>query len=128
MLPSDRRALRLSLAGGALYDVLLAVLLLTAGERILARLGHPVQEPFFFFLAALPLLLLPVLYVAAARAEDLDEFRPPVLWARVGGGAMVILFTLVLRPPVLWLYLLVGGLDLAWAAIHFSLWRPPRPG
>jgi hypothetical protein len=128
MFPSDRRALRGSLALGAIYDILLALLLLSSGERILDRLGHPVQEPFFFSLAALPLLLLPVLYVAAARAEDLDEFRPPVLWARTGGGFILILFTLILTPGAAWIYLLVGGVDLTWAGVHFFLWRPPRSG
>jgi hypothetical protein len=86
-----------------------------------------VPSPFLFSLAALPLLILPVLYVAAARAEDLDEFRPPVLWARTGGGLMLILFTLIHSPGAAWIYVLVGGLDLAWAVVHFFLWRPPRP-
>jgi len=126
IFPSDRRALRASLALGAIYDILLALFLLGTGERILERLGHPVPAPFFFSLAALPLLILPVLYVAAARAEDLDEFRPPVLWARTGGGLMLILFTLIHSPGASWIYILVGALDLAWAAVHLFLWRPPR--
>jgi len=128
MFPSDRRSLRVSLALGAIYDILVALFILSAGERVLDRLGYPVEEPFFFSLAALPLLILPVLYVAAARAEDLDEFRPPVLWARTGGGLILVLFTLIHSPGAAWVFLLLGALDLGWAALHFSLWRPPRSG
>jgi hypothetical protein len=128
MIPSDRRALRMSLALGGIYDLLLALVILTAGERMMAGMGHPVRDSFYFALAVLPLLLLPVLYVTASRAETIDEFRPPVLWARVGGGFIVILFALIFSPRAAWLFFLIGGLDLVWAGVHLALWRPPRNG
>jgi hypothetical protein len=121
---SDRGALRLTLVLGAAYDLALALFILTLGRRVLSALGHPVPEPgFYFTLATLPLLLFPVLYVAAAWAEDIDAFRAPVLWARAGGGLILLVFTVVLRPGAMWLFLLISLIDLVWAGLHAGLWR-----
>jgi hypothetical protein len=121
---SDRGPLRLTLVLGAAYDLALALFILTAGRRVLAGLGHPVPEPgFYFTISILPLVILPVLYVAAAWAQDVDAFRAPVLWARAGGGLMLLVFTLVLRPGAMWLFVLISVIDLVWAGVHAALWR-----
>ena len=123
-LPADRKPLRQSLVVGAAYDLVLGVYILILGRPTLEALGHPVPEPgFYFLLAALPLLLLPALYLSAARSESLNAFRPAVLWARGGGGAIVLLLTLSLQPAVSWLFLAIGALDLGWAVLRRLLWR-----
>jgi hypothetical protein len=89
----------------------------------MAALGAPVDEfRFHFYLSALPLLVLAVLYATAARAADPDPFRVPVLWARAGGGALLVLLALFLNPPAAGLFVLVGGIDLGWAVLHALLW------
>jgi hypothetical protein len=123
--------LRRSLIAGAAYDVVLAAFILLAGDDALARLGAPLPAGalFFFRLAALPLLLLPALYLAAAVAGDPGSFKAAVLWARGGGGAILIGLALLHRPQPLWLFLGVGVADLAWCAVHGLLWRarPKHP-
>ena len=120
---ANRRALRRSLGAGALYDLVLGLGILLAGPELGDALGAPVRDPFHFHLAALPLLLLPALYGAAARAADPDPFRPAVLWARGGGGALLLAFTAAFRPEAPAVYVAIGALDLAWAALHAALWR-----
>jgi hypothetical protein len=123
-VPADRKPLRQSLVLGAGYDLILGAYILILGRPTLEALGHPVPEPgFYFLLAALPLLLLPALYVSAARSEALDAFRPAVLWARGGGGAFILLLVLTLQPEASWLFLVIGVLDLGWALLHQFLWR-----
>lgn len=124
-----RRALRRSLVAGAVYDLLLAAFVLFFAAGFLRFLGHPdPSSPFHFRLAALPLLLLPALYLGAARARELQAFRLPVLWARGGGGSLVILGALIHRPDATWIYLAVGALDLGWGALHLILWREASAG
>jgi hypothetical protein len=120
-----RSGLRRSLIAGAVYDVALALFIVFAGEGAVARLGAPLPAGalFFFRLAALPLLLLPALYLAAAAAGDPGPFKAAVLWARGGGGAILIGLALLHRPEPLWLFLGVGVADLAWWAVHGLLWR-----
>jgi hypothetical protein len=122
-LPADRLALRRSLLAGALYDALLGTVVLLAGTALRRAMGAPVSDPFHFQLAALPLFLLPVLYLAAARAADPDPFRPAILWARGGGGACLLVLVAAHRPPAPWLYVVIGALDLGWALLHAALWR-----
>ena len=121
---SSRGALRASLRAGAVYDVVLGIGILFLGRRLLAALGYAVLPPAFLFrLAALPLFLLPALYLAAARATDPDPFRGPVLWARGVGGLIVLALVLAHRPPAAGIYAAVGAADLVWAAVHAGLWR-----
>jgi hypothetical protein len=120
---SKRRALRRSLYLGAVYDLLLGLFVLTAGARVLAALGQPLPDRLHFHLALLPLVLLPALYVSAARATDPDPFRPAVLWARTGGGVLILLATALWRPEAVWIYASIGVGDLAWAGVHWGLWR-----
>lgn len=99
---------------------------------MLTRLGAPLPDGtlFFFRLSALPLLLLPALYLSAAVAGDPGPFRPAVLWARGGGGAILIGLALIHIPQPLWLFLGLGAADLVWCAVHGLLWRarPSSPG
>ena len=126
-LPSDRRGLRISLAAGAAYDLALGGFILLAGKRVMAALGHPVPEPgFYYTLGALPLLILPVLYGSAARSSAIDAFRPAVLWARGGGGLLLLGLTQRLGPEPAWIFLTIGLLDIGWAVVHRVLWRAPR--
>ncbi len=121
-----RRRLRASLVAGAVYDLGLGAFIMTAGPRaIRAAAGLPPADLFTFRLAALPLFLLPALYLAAARARAVDPFRAPVLWARGAGGAIVIALAVLHHPPGAAVYAAVGIADLAWAAVHAALWGRP---
>jgi hypothetical protein len=116
--------LRLSLRLGAIYDLLLAGTVLLAGRSLFNLLGIPLPEPYFYLpLATLPLILLPVLYLAAARAGDCDPFRAPVLWARGGGGGVILMIALLEAPTGMGLLVAIGIVDLLWAGIHGALWR-----
>ncbi len=121
----DRRGLRRSLVAGAVYDLGLALVILLAGQSLLARLGAGLPEAcaFYLRLGALPLLLLPALYLAAAAAGDPDPFRAAVLWARGGGGAALLVFTLLDGPQPFRLFLALGLMDLIWCGLHWRLWR-----
>jgi hypothetical protein len=97
------------------------------GPRVLVALGHPVPDPvYLFYLSALALFVLPVLYLTAARAAAVDPFRAPVLWARAGGGVFILLFTLLFPPPAAWVYFAVAAADLVWASAHAALWNRDR--
>ena len=122
--PRDRQALRRSLVLGAVYDLMLGLFMLMAGPWTLSRLGEPLEGAalYWFRLSALPLCILPVFYLTAARSSHLDAFRVPVLALRGLGGCLV-LASLLLGPRPAWLVLLIGLLDLGWASLYFGLWR-----
>ena len=123
-LPPGRRGLRISLLAGAAYDLILGFFVLILGRRVLEMMGHPLSEPeFYFSLATLPLFLLPVLYTIAAFSDSIAGFRPAVLWARAGGGLMIILLTGVHNPEAAWVFWCIGIIDLGWAGIHALMWR-----
>ncbi len=125
---TSHRALRTSLLAGAAYDLALGLFILVFGPRAMAGLGSPVTgSEFYFHLAALPLLVLPVLYAGAARSPAVDAFRPSVLWARGGGGAFVLILAALLRPVGAGVFVAVGAADLGWALVHAVLWRSPGP-
>jgi hypothetical protein len=122
--PLPRRALRISLLGGAVYDLVLGCLILVQGGRIMDALGAPVTGfSFYFALASTPLFILPVLYSVAAFSDPMDGFRAPVLWARGGGGLFIVLLVILHRPGAAWVFVLIGLADLGWAVLHASLWR-----
>ena len=125
MIPNPSlRPLRRSLLAGAAYDLALGLFIVLAGPRVFEWLGHPLGEAqFHFALGALPLFVLPVLYHGAARAGDTEPFRIPVLWARAGGGGLILLGVLLFQPPLAWIYVAVGLGDWAWAILHLGLWR-----
>jgi len=124
----DRQALRRSLVFGGVYDVILGLFMLVAGPWAMNHLGAPLDDAarYWFRLSALPLCILPVFYLTAARSPHLDAFRVPVLALRGLGGCLV-LASLLLGPRPAWLVLVVGLLDLGWAYLYFSLWRRHDP-
>ena len=61
---------------------------------------------------------------AASRTEHIDVFKMPVLWARDGGGVLVIALCFWLRPPAPYVYWLIGIVDICWGVLHFQLWKP----
>ena len=123
-LVRDRRALRRGLTAGALYDLGLGLFMLVAGPGTMSRLGAPLEGDalYWFRLSALPLFILPVLYLSAARSSHLDAFRLPVIALRGLGGCLVIA-SLAFGPRPAWLVLVIGLLDLGWACLYFGLWR-----
>jgi hypothetical protein len=120
----DRQALRRSLFAGGLYDLMLGLFMLVAGPWTMSHLGQPLEGPalYWFRLSALPLCILPAIYLTAARSSHLDAFRTPVLALRGLGGGLV-LASLLLEPRPAWLVLLIGLLDLGWALLYVILWR-----
>ncbi|HET9232704.1 MAG TPA: hypothetical protein VFP10_01030 [Candidatus Eisenbacteria bacterium] len=98
--------------------------MLTLGPRTMTLLGEPLEGHalYFFRLSALPLCILPLVYMTASRSSHLDAFRGPVLGLRGLGGALV-LASLALGPRPAWLVLAIGLVDLAWAALHAMLWK-----
>ncbi len=123
----DRFPLRASLRAGAVYDLALGLFIVFRGLWALERMGYPRPHPvFLFYLSALVLFLLPALYLAAARAPEVAPFRAPVLWARGGGGFLVVLLAVLFPPDGAWVYLAVGAADLLWAALHAGLWNRGR--
>ena len=101
--------------------------MLTLGPRTMTLLGEPLegQALYFFRLSALPLCVLPLVYMTASRSSHLDAFRVPVLGLRGVGGALV-LASLALGPRPVWLVLAIGFVDLAWAALYAVLWKRPH--
>lgn len=127
------RGLRTTLRAGAAYDLALGAAIVLAGERALGALGaEPPCSPFFFRLSALPLFLLPALYLAAAAARETRPFRAPVLFVRIVGGLLVAALALWYRPDAWGGYVAIGAADWIWAAVHAAWWRaraecgPPR--
>ncbi len=120
----NRQALRQGLITGALYDLALGLFMLVAGPWTMNRLGEPLegQALYWFRLSALPLCVLPVVYLTAARSSHLDAFRTPVLALRGLGGGLV-LASLLLGPRPAWLVLVIGVIDLSWAVLYVNLWR-----
>jgi len=104
---------------GVVYDLAAGVLLLWMPDWLLAAFRHPVPaDPFLFRLSALPLLLFPLVYGAAA----IDPAGRPHLVRvsfrlRLFGGlaiAAVVLWQKPTAPLAYWCFA-IG--DLVWAAL-----------
>ena len=119
------RPLRLSLKVGAVYDLALAGGILLGAEAVFRLMGYREPDSFLVRMSVLPLLVLPVLYWAASKASDLGVFKVPVLWARGFGGSFILAAAAVGQPEGLWVYGLIGLLDLAFFLVHLLLWRRP---
>jgi hypothetical protein len=114
------RALATTLRASALYDWTAFVLLIWMPAWLFDLFGHARPlEPFLFRLAALPLLLLPLVYFAAAR----DGLGHPEL-VRVCVrlrllGALAIAVLLVWQQPApsspYWIF---AAMDALWAAAY----------
>ena len=119
------RLLRLSLVGGALYDVALAALLVLAPESTerLLRVPPP-GEDFYLWLFAVLLAMLAAFYLMAAA--DPISYRGNVDVAIAGRTAagLVLVFA-ARRTGLAGLYALAAG-DLLFAAVQGLFWLPVR--
>jgi hypothetical protein len=116
----DGRWLSPILRASALYDWLAFALLLVLPDWLLRLFAHPVPaNPFLFRMAALPLLLLPVVYLFAARhAPGCPPLVRLSVLLRVGGALAIAALVLIHRPDgegAYWFFV-VG--DLVWAALY----------
>ncbi len=120
------RILRLSLAIGGLYDLLLAALLALVPGPTFSLLGLPLpNEPFYLGLLVVLVSMAAALYLLAAY--DPMAYAGNVLVAIAGrftAGAVMITAALG-RDDLRGLYLL-GAVDLLFAAVHAASWRPTR--
>ena len=113
--------LRRTLWAGAAYDVALGLFILFGSPAAFRALGYTgAPDSPFYSLSTLPLFVLPLVYVAAARARDTREFRLPVLGARLLGGLLVIGWVLWQRPEAPAVYVTIGVVDWVWAGLHYA--------
>jgi hypothetical protein len=121
------RALPLVLRLSAAYDLVAAALLLWMPMWLLELWRHPVPaEPFLFRLSALPLLLLPPVYLAAAStAAGRPELVRLCVLIRGLGGAAILLLVLWQRPAAPGPYLCFAIVDWLWAGAYLAAGRTP---
>ncbi len=117
-LPARRLSsvLRLSAA----YDLLAFALLIWMPPWLLSLWRHPLPaEPFLFRLAALPLLMLPLVYLSAAidPGRHPELVRLSIALRLVGGVAIGVLVTWQ-RPVAPGPYVCFALGDLAWAGLY----------
>lgn len=120
--PLLSRILRVS----ALYDWIAFVLLMILPQWLLDLFGHPYPgELFFFRMAALPLLVFPVVYLFAARYGSaclpLVRLSVCIRWL---GALAIALLTLAHRPEGQGAYWFFVAGDLIWGALY--LWASRR--
>lgn len=120
------QVLRVSLAVGGIYDLVLGGLLLVV-PGFAARLLHLPRpnEDFYLWLIAILVLMAAGVYLLAAY--DPMAYAGNVLLsiaARAVAGAALV-YAAVGRPDLGGLYLL-GAADLSFAAVHAASWWPLR--
>lgn len=115
--------LRASILVGAIYDWVLAVLILWSPPALLAFFGLPAPaDPFHFGFAAIPLVALPFFYLLAWR--DADRHAGVVgamVVARLAGFAYLTVYGAARGEPAG--FSLFGAGDLAFAVVHALLAR-----
>ncbi len=119
------RLLRISLAVGAVYDLVLAVLLALAPDLLERWFGIPLPgEDFYIWLIALFLFILAAVYALAAY--DPASYYGNVLVA-IGArfAASLVLVAGAQRGDIPGLYPLAAG-DFAFALVHAVFWWPVR--
>ncbi len=120
------RLLRVSLAIGGIYDLVLAGLLTVAPELPFGLLALPLPgEPFYLGLLVVLVAMVAALYLLAAY--DPMAYAGNVLVAiagRLTAGVMMALMA-VGRDDLSGLYLL-AAVDLAFGAVHAATWWPCR--
>jgi len=117
------RGLVASLWFGAFYDWCLAAAILFATPEFMEAIRFPPPaDPFLFRLAALPPLLFPVVYVAAAR----DPAGRP--WAvrasvqfRIVGGVLLAGLAWIHHPPGYAVYMKAALFDIVLGVAHAVL-------
>jgi hypothetical protein len=116
----ERRAgLARVLGASAAFDLIALGLLWWMPGWLLDAFGHPAPaEPFLFRLAALPLLMAPVVYVMAARdARPASPLVTASIGLRVVGAAGIIALLLIGPPEGPLAYWTFAAADLAWAGL-----------
>jgi hypothetical protein len=118
-------ALARVLWASAAWDLLALVALWWMPDWLLSAFAHPVPaEPFLFRMAALPLLMAPVVYVLAAREA---KPRSPLVTASIGlrlvGAAGIVVLLLAHRPAGSMAYWSFVGADVVWAALLLRFGR-----
>lgn len=130
----DAPGLRRTLWASVIYDLSAFVLLLWMPAWLLELFSHPVPaEPFLFRLAALPLVLLPLIYAMAAR-DPVERWMLTVasFRLRLWGGVTIAAVVAWQKPEVPAPYLVFAIGDWVWAGLVWlaarpvgrSLWRP----
>ena len=119
-------ALRFSLLVGAVYDLVLAVVLLVRPSFASGLLGVPLPSPeFYLWLIAVLLVMLSLFYLLAAY--DPMAYAGNVLVAILARGAAgAVLAWAALRQPELAGLFVLAGVDLLFAAVHAVCWFPIR--
>jgi hypothetical protein len=116
--------LRRSMIAGATYDFALGLAILCALELQALLLPIPLpSEPFYARTQGALLLGLGTFYAFAAH--DLERNLRNVagaITARAAGGLYICAYPLCDASVSPW-FLLFGGIDLAWAALHLFLLR-----
>lgn len=118
--------LQASLVVGALYDLGLALALVTAPELLARMLSLPLPgAAFYLWILATFLTMLAALYLVAA--QDPRRYSAVVAVAIFGRAlaALVLGLAAALSPGQGGLYL-VAAADLAFAVAHATFWLPIR--
>ncbi|MBI1851842.1 MAG: hypothetical protein HYR85_16005 [Planctomycetes bacterium] len=119
------RGLRLSMRVGAIYDVVLAIVMLTALPLLSRLLAIPMPaDPLFVRFNALLLVGVALFYWLGASAPSCLRFAAGTIAFRAGGGIFVALQVPLAHAPLA--FLLVGAADLAfatwtWAELRFRV-------
>ena len=125
-LARSLKLLRISLAIGGIYDLILAALLAVAAKPVFALLALPLpNEPFYLGLLVVLVAMVAALYLLAAY--DPMAYAGNVLVAiggRFSAGVMMAAMAFG-RDDLTGLYLL-AAVDLAFAFVHAACWWPCR--
>ncbi|MBK9384894.1 MAG: hypothetical protein IPN34_08775 [Planctomycetes bacterium] len=125
--PGTAPLLRRSMIAGAIYDFALGLSILGALELLALVLPIPFPaEPFYARTQGALLLGLGTFYAFAAHdlQRNLRNVAGAIV-ARTAGGLYISIYPLC-DPSVSPFFLLFGGLDLLWAALHLYLLRRER--
>lgn len=122
------QTLALWLRLGALWDWLLAALILRADPALMAWLHFPPPGDLFLFrLSAMPLVFFGLVYWLTAGDPDARRWAVRAsITIRLAGGIMLGLLTLVHRPPGAALYLGTAGVDLLWGTLWLAMLASSR--
>lgn len=113
---------------GAVWDWLLAALILVANPALMAWLRFPPPaDPFLFRLTAMPPAFFGLVYWLTAGDPDGRRWavRASIV-LRLAGGAMLGLLALIHRPPGAALYLGTAGVDILWGVLWLALLSTSR--
>jgi hypothetical protein len=112
---------------GALYDIVLGLLILAALQLLAGILPIPMpHQPFYARMAGLLLIGLGGFYaLAGLDIERHLRLVPVAISVRAVGGAYIALYPL-LDGSVSWFFIVFGALDIGWAAVHLALLRAER--